>query len=272
MTKGIINSAAAISTYRPNGHALLGEILTIDLPVIGSFVGTYALRGMLMDGNASSLLDAVSKTVASTSGGFVQGAVTDALRQTLAANNKLYDKVPPKKLPEGYLKFFIDTLKENFNIKKMSAYRLGHDLIGKAIGAFVGGVLLPFLLNRIATTDPAGKGAVNMTAYLGAWFACIHLFAFLIPLIAKMKSHDQSDQSQNQQNTATANAGNAATANAGNAATDNGIDDIDTDIVSNAATYYSSVIIEELDRVDGSTDVNADGAAENSSTADGNNA
>lgn len=172
---GIMNAALQVDTYapKPGSNELLGEMLTIDMPVMGAFVGGYALRGTVMDGNTSVWLDALSKTITSTSAGFVQGIVTDGLRQ---AYETVYQSKGPVRVEDGAkFDFFVKTATEAITKQFETGKAFGHDFLGKIAGSGMGMAYTQLL--RDVDLGSAGKGALGMTTYLSSWFTGIHVAA-----------------------------------------------------------------------------------------------
>lgn len=186
LVSGIMNSAVGMHTYQPKDNEFLGEFLTIDLPVGGAFVGGYALRSVVMDWNTNIWLDALSKTVTSTAAGFVQGAVTDALRQTMAAYEAVYSEKPARNISGERLQFFKDTLAKTLDIKTMSGKDLGHNILGKTVGSTLG-MLLTQIWKHVEL-PPFASGALGMTTYLASWFTGIHLLSAVLGELAPSES------------------------------------------------------------------------------------
>jgi hypothetical protein len=189
IVSGLMNSALSVNTYspKPDSQALLGEIGTIDVPVMGAFIGGYAVRGMVMEGSTDIWMDALSKTVTSTSAGFLQGVVTDALRQTMVAYEKVYSEKAPTTIPSGEkLKFITETFDKTLNYKVMSGKEIGHDVVGKSFGSTFG-MLYTLLVKELGLGAMAG-GATSMTAYLTSWFTGIHVGSAVLDSISPSSS------------------------------------------------------------------------------------
>ena len=174
VASGLLNSTFGLNTYSNKGggiEALLGEVGTIDAPVMAAFVAGYAVRGATASNIDNIWALAFSKSVTSTASGLFQGAVTDALRQTLVAYKKVYREEPPKDLSGERLEFVKDTFKDVWNVKAKEKFF--HDVVGKIAGASLGGILATY-----AGGDPAQKGAGGLALFLTGWFSGIHTGQF----------------------------------------------------------------------------------------------
>ncbi|WP_146177443.1 hypothetical protein [Breoghania corrubedonensis] len=167
----VMNSALSMTTYTPTDNQLRDELATIDAPVTGAFVATYALRGGFVDPQAGHVAEAVSKTIASSLGGLIQGVVTDVLRQTAFSDD--FDQGQAPELSDIDAKEIAKTA-----VSRMleSGENAGHDYFGKVVGAVVGNMTAP-LWGGLEMSGWA-SGALGMTTFLASWFGGIHGGAF----------------------------------------------------------------------------------------------
>ncbi|MEM5584673.1 hypothetical protein WNZ15_19580 [Roseibium sp. AS2] len=177
VVSGVLNSALSMTTYKPVENQFGNELLTIDAPVMAAFVAGYALQGGLVAhlGLDDGVVKALSKTITSTVAGFVQGALTDGLRQTVAK-----DGYEPVQAPEFSKEIFAENLDKAIRNNFGSKEKLGHNFIGKIVGSAVGNLTAPLWggldLGGMAT------GAMGMTTYLTGWFGGIHAFSAVLGL------------------------------------------------------------------------------------------
>lgn len=171
---GLMNSALSANVYdvREGSNALSGEIATIDLPVMAAFVTGYTVRGAV--GVSPEIwVDALSKGITSTIAGSVQGMITDALRQTMAAFEVVYKEKPAKDLSGTEIDFIKKTFADKMNPLLPDRKQAGHDIIGKTLGSALGMGLTQLLADR--EMDSTTSGCVGMLTYLTSWFSGIHL-------------------------------------------------------------------------------------------------
>ena len=188
LASGLMNHALGAATYRTRAGAdvVTGEIRTVDLPVMGAFVAAYGARGAIVGAHPDPLTDALSKAIASTCAGFIQGAVTDALRQ---AYTSVYEQNAPVNVADGErYRHFRQIVKTSLEAPFASEPAVGHDLVGKIVGGVTGAVLSYMVSEAGRDLSPAARGAAGMTAYLTGWFLQVHTFA-------QIMAKDEADKS-----------------------------------------------------------------------------
>jgi hypothetical protein len=179
VVSGLMNSWLSGQTYdvMPGSNKLMGEIGTVDLPVMVAFIGGYTFRGAF-GVSEDILIDALSKGATSIVSGGLQGMITDALRQTLSAFEVVYKQKPARDLTGEQLDFIQKTFVDNINPlfkhpETGSREAPGHNIIGKTLGSVLGMGLTQLLANR--EMDTISSGAAGMTTYLTSWFLGIHV-------------------------------------------------------------------------------------------------
>jgi hypothetical protein len=194
------------------------EVLTIDLPVYVAFDAAYAGLGALRPADAGLWHRAAATCLTSTAAGAVQGLMTRAIQESLAACTTTYEvgSAPQRPLlaesqQEGESVFessdepprqeWGEYFRDTFSAKWKGLFatgRPGHDLFGKIAGAIIGNFAKEYARDYIRQVcldagfseqeADALAGAALMETFLLGWFIAIHAGQFINEHIGRVEN------------------------------------------------------------------------------------
>ena len=185
--KGQLGATAYTDTSESALRRELNEIGTVGIPVVAAFTGTYAAGGALLSQSGNIWANAAFRSVQSIAGGFIQGAVTTAMQNSMDCYRGAH--VQEIDLAEASSRFRAQ-MTTTFS-GDSGAQKLLKQGIGKVVGASAGMVAATYVGPAAASSMQARLGgaadavsssraaqaagsAAGMLAFLGGWFGGIH--------------------------------------------------------------------------------------------------